>query len=178
MTRKPSPTRVLCADPAWKFGDKLPGPGRGADKFYPTMTIAEIKAFPLPDIQDNAVLFLWRVSAMVEEAYEVARAWGFTPKTELVWEKRTAKGKKHFGMGRIVRATHETCIIATRGRPVVQDKSIRSSFEAPTGEHSEKPDRFYEIVQQLYLGPYTELFARKVRVGWRQHGNELGKLKP
>lgn len=175
MTRL-SPTRVLAADPAWKFGDKLPGKGRGASKHYATMTVAEIKAFPLPQMQDDSILFLWRVAAMVEEAYEVVRAWGFKPKSELVWIKRTVNGKRHMGMGRTVRAEHETCIIATRGRPRIMDHGVRSTFEAPVGVHSEKPDEFYRIVQQLTLGPYTELFARKVRRGWRQHGLELGKL--
>lgn len=178
MVRSIPKTRVLCADPAWKFGDKLPGPKRGAQKHYALMSLADIKAFPLPPLHDNAILFLWRVSAMVEEAYQVVRAWGFVPKSELVWVKRTKTGKRHFGMGRTVRAEHESCIIATRGRVQVADRSVRSTFEAPVGEHSAKPDRFYEIVQQLSTGPYTELFARTQRRGWRQYGFEMENAHP
>ena len=57
-----------------------------------------------------------------QEALDLVRAWGFMPKTELVWKKLTTSGKRHIGMGRYLRAEHETCIVATRGkvRPAVR----------------------------------------------------------
>ena len=166
---------VLCADPPWKFGDKLPGPKRGADKHYPTMALAELKAFPLPPLADDATLFMWRVSSMQEEALELVRAWGFVPKSEIVWAKRTANNKRWFGMGRRVRMEHEVAIIATRGRPKVLDRSVRSIFEAkvPGGRHSAKPEEFYDLVEKLCVGPFVELFARRVRSGWTCRGNEV-----
>ncbi len=206
------PCRILTADPPWSFDDSLPGE-RGAEDNYTTLSIEEIKAFALPPIQDDAVLFLWRVSAgnekgesLADQAYDVARAWGFKPKSELVWQKTrtcaacsgvgytmatthnarvwcdkcSGHGKKmHFGMGRYVRMSHEICLICTRGKPQFpDDNSRRSIFTAPVGEHSQKPDRFYDIVESMYVdGPYTELFARKVREGWQQHGNQLGVIK-
>lgn len=165
----------IVADPPWSFGDKLPGAGRGAEKHYPVMSIDEICAFELPPIADDALLFMWRVSSQVEEAYRVVRAWGFVPKSELVWLKRTSTGKRWFGMGRTVRAEHETCIIAKRGRPATLDASIRSTFEATVPErgHSAKPDEFYAIVEKLCAGPRLELFARVERPGWVCLGNEL-----
>lgn len=168
-----SPARVLLADPPWKFGDSLPGKSRGAAKNYATLTVNDLRRFPLPELADDAVLFLWRVSAMQEEALVVARAWGFTPKTEIVWQKLTATGKKHFGMGRIVRASHETCLVAVRGRMPPKVRNVRSTFEAPIGRHSAKPDAFYELIESLYDGPFVELFARKRRRGWRSFGAEL-----
>lgn len=177
-----SPARVLVSDPPWQFDDVLPGPGRGAEKHYEVMTLDEIKAFPLPRMQRDSLLFLWRVSSQVEEAYQVVRAWGFVPKSEIVWLKQTdpvnARSRRHMGMGHSVRHEHESCIIATRGSPVIQDHSIRSTFEAPIGIHSAKPDLFYQIVQQLSFGPHVELFARKVRPGWRQFGFEMAEAHP
>lgn len=167
------PYSVLVADPPWQFGDALPGKGRGAVKHYDVLRLEDIERFPLPPLADDALLFLWRVSAMVEEAYRVCRAWGFVPKSELVWEKFTKHGKQHFGMGRYVRASHETCIIATRGRVKVASRSIRSVFPAVVGKHSAKPDRFYQIVESLHCGPYVELFARRHRSGWACLGKEL-----
>lgn len=165
------PFRVLCADPPWRFGDALGR--RGAEANYPTLSIEEIHRFPLPPLADDAVLFLWRVAAMQLEALTVIRAWGFTAKSEIVWRKLTKNGKPHFGMGRYVRATHETCIIAVRGKPQLKSRSIRSMFEAPIGQHSEKPESFYTgIVEQLYDGPYVELFARRQRAGWTCLGNQ------
>jgi site-specific DNA-methyltransferase (adenine-specific) len=167
--------RVLCADPPWRYGDKLPGKGRGAGKHYDEMPVRDICRFPLPDMERDSLLLLWRVAAQQEEALQVVRMWGFVPKSEIVWQKLTRKaGKKHFGMGRVVRASHETCIVATRGRFKPLVKNIRSTFEAPVGIHSEKPEFFYrEIVEKLAEGPYCELFARRLRDGWTCLGNEL-----
>jgi N6-adenosine-specific RNA methylase IME4 len=168
------PPRVLVADPPWRFSDSLPGAGiRGAAKHYPVLSTDDIERFPLPQLAADAVLFLWRVAAMPEEALRVCRAWGFVPKTELVWLKRTKTNNRHFGMGRIVRGEHETCLIGVRGRPSPLTRSIRSTFEAPVGRHSAKPDEFYALVERLFDGPYVELFARRRREGWDCRGNEL-----
>lgn len=177
--------RVVVADPAWSFDDALPGEGRGAEKHYDVMGNAAIERLVLPPLADDCYLFLWRVSAMVEEAYRVTRAWGFVPKAEIVWRKTTRTGKRHFGMGRTVRMEHESCIIATRGRPKVVDRSTRSVFDAPEPEessvlvaeasrvHSQKPAEFYALVERLCPGPYVELFARQTRPGWTTIGNQV-----
>jgi N6-adenosine-specific RNA methylase IME4 len=165
--------RVICADPPWSFGDKLPGAGRGAEKNYDVMSIEDICAFAVPPTEPDAWLFMWRVSSQVEEAYRVVRAWGFTPKSEIVWEKLTSGGKPWFGMGRYVRASHESAIVAVKGHPKPLSRSVRSRFAAPAGRHSEKPEEFYRLVEQLAPAPYCELFARRQRVGWVCFGNEV-----
>ncbi len=171
--------RVVVADPAWKFNDRLPGKTRGAAKNYRTQkhdgVLRYLKNHPEIKIADDAILFLWRVSAMGEEAYAVMRAWGFVPKSEIVWRKLTKNGKLYFGMGRYTRMCHEVCLIGRRGKAKVKSRSIRSMFDAPVGAHSEKPDEFYKLVKKLTKGPHVELFARKRRRGWIQFGNQLGK---
>lgn len=168
-------TRVLVADPPWRFGDKLPGPGRGAAKHYSTLSVAELCTFELPRIADDAMLFLWRVAAMPSEALAVCRAWGFVPKAEIVWVKTSSAGRLRIGMGRYVRNAHETCLVAARGRAssLVRDHSVPSVLFAPRGRHSAKPDQFYELVERLAHGPYSELFARRRRPGWQCFGDEL-----
>jgi N6-adenosine-specific RNA methylase IME4 len=173
MTARTQAARVICADPPWSFQDSLPGKTRGAVRQYSTLSLAEICTFPLPPLAADCYLFLWRVAAMQLEALAVCKAWGFVPKSELVWIKRTATNKPWFGMGRHVRAAHESCIIATRGRPARTAANIRSVFRAPVGRHSEKPTRFYEIVEQFAAGPYVELFARRRRPNWICYGDQL-----
>lgn len=168
-----APFRVVVADPPWRFGDKLPGKTRGAAKQYATMSVESICDIQLPPLAPDAFLFLWRVAAMVEEAYLVCRHWGFTPKSELVWEKLTKNGKPHFGMGRILRASHEICIVATRGNPKPLVRNVRSRFAAAVGRHSEKPAAFFDIVERISHGPYLEMFGRKTRPGWVVTGNEI-----
>lgn len=189
------PFRVVVADPPWPFGDKLPGAGRGAVKNYDVLPTEFIRAGRfvggdlLNHVADDAYLFLWRVSAgrdgdaltLAEEAYEVTRHWGFSPKTEIVWRKRTKNGARHFGMGWHVRNEHETCIVATRGKVEPLVRNIRSVFDAvaPSGDngraiHSAKPEEFYaEVVEKMRGGPYLELFARRRRPGWTCVGNAL-----
>lgn len=168
--------KVIVSDPPWLFGDSLPGETRGASNNYPCMTIEQLKKFELPPLDDDCVLFQWRVSSMVPEAYEVTKAWGFNYKTELVWKKLTKNGKRWFGMGRTLRAEHESCIIAVRGKPQVKVKNIRSVFEAVCEGHSRKPKEFYKIVEELYDGPYCEIFSRENRPNWDCFGNEVGKF--
>lgn len=184
--------RVIYADPAWRFDDALPGDTRGAEKQYEVLTIEQLKRLPLPPLQPDGLLFMWRVSALQEEACQVARAWGTSIKSEIVWNKLTRKGKDHFGMGRYVRMSHETCLLAAWGRPKVKVRNIRSrfctegeafldevaplldlSFDAVVREHSRKPDEMYEIIEALSDGPYCELFARQQRPGWDAIGNEV-----
>jgi hypothetical protein len=87
-------------------------------------------------------------------------------------------------MGHYTRASHETCVIATRGSFKVADRATRSVFTAPVGKHSEKPAEFFALVEKLCGakgdqnetengGPFVELFARKPRPGWHCFGDEL-----
>lgn len=164
--------RVITADPAWPFDDALPGDTRGAVRNYKLMTLRDIKRYPLPPLYEDSILFLWRVASMQQEALDVIAAWDFTLKTEIVWRKLTVHGRRHFGMGRIVRAEHETCLVATSGRPNILCRNIRSTFEAAVGRHSQKPEAFYRLVEQLSAGPYVELFARRQRAGWTCIGDQ------
>lgn len=186
------PFRVVCADPPWMFGDSLPGASRGAVKNYDLLG-EEIRdrrfigGDLLGSVADDAYLFLWRVSAgtgswtLAEEAYAVARAWGFQPKTEIVWRKQTKNGARHFGMGWHVRNEHETCVVAVRGSPKPLVRNIRSVFDAPSPSgangravHSAKPETFYnEVVERISDGPYLELFGRRARPGWTVVGKEM-----
>lgn len=171
--------RVLVADPAWPFKDQLPGKGRGADKHYETMTIDEICAFDLPKLHDDCWLFLWRPATHAREALNVARCWGFRrPPSELIWRKVTNDGSRiRIGMGRAFRNAHETCLVFRRGKPARLSLSLPSVFDAARLEHSRKPDRFYEIVDEFAPGPVVELFARRQWRNWTCLGHEMQALE-
>jgi N6-adenosine-specific RNA methylase IME4 len=169
--------RVLVADPPWWFKDKLPGKGRGAEKHYDVMTADAICAFDLPRLHEDCWLFLWRPATHTQEALNVARAWGFrAPPGELIWRKVAKDGQRlRIGMGRGFRNVHETCLVFKRGRPTRLSAGLPSMFDAQRAEHSAKPDRFYEIVDEFAPGPVVELFARRLWSGWTCLGNEMPK---
>lgn len=175
--------RVHVSDPPWDFDDRVSRSGRGAKNHYETMPLEEIMAFPQPDMFEDSLLFLWRVAAMTSEAICVAHAWGYTPKAEAVWVKTRPSYREpsrlNVGMGHYTRGSHETVMICSRGKGhrFIKDHSIPSVFYAPIGEHSAKPEAFYDFVHDLARGPYVETFARRPRDRWTCYGDELVGLQ-
>jgi N6-adenosine-specific RNA methylase IME4 len=136
--------KTLVADPPWRY--ESPGVTKAdARHFYPTLSVDEICALGVTDLAtEDAHLWLWATNALVYEAHEVARAWGFKPVTMLTWCKRGP------GVGNYLRNNTEHAILATRGTPMTpRDKPTSSWFIWPRGQHSEKPEAFYSLVQQV-----------------------------
>ncbi len=67
-----------------------------------------IKSLAVP-AADDAVLLLWAVGSLLPEALEVIGAWGFTYKSNLVWDKQS------IGPGVWFRNQHEQLLLAVRG---------------------------------------------------------------
>lgn len=164
--------RVFYADPPWAYNDKqdIPSLG-GGDKHYPSMSIGELCALPIKEIaEDNAVLFLWVTSPLLEETFEVINAWGFEYKTSFVWDKI-----KH-NMGHYNSVRHEFLLVCTRGSCTPDNIKLFDSVQSieKTDKHSEKPGEFRKIIETLYThGNKIELFAREKAEGWEVYGNEL-----
>src|SRR5262249_19539241 len=142
---------------------------------YPVMELEAICALALNDVpvrdlmEDNAVLFLCVPSPMLEAAFQVIRAWGFSYKASFVWDK-----VKH-NMGHYNSVRHEFLLVCTRGSctPDVQ-KLFDSVVTVERTEHSQKPEVFYNIIDTLYPhGRRLELFHRGApREGWEGYGYE------
>lgn len=168
--------RIVYADPPWAYGNSgvigdSDNYGR-AERHYPTMSIEELCALG-EDIQrvleDNAVLFLWVTSPLLEECFAVIRAWGFKYKTSFVWDKVA----HNFGHYNSVR--HEFLLICTRGSCLPDNGTLLDSVVSieKSRKHSEKPEEFRELIDSLYLhGNRIELFSRKEAEGWDAWGNE------
>jgi N6-adenosine-specific RNA methylase IME4 len=160
---------VIFADPPWRY-DYAETDNRAIENQYPTMPIEDICALPVASIAtDDCVLFLWATSPKLIEALDVVKAWGFTYKTCMVW------AKDKIGMGYYARQQHELLLIATRGAPPTPAPADRPSsvITATRGEHSAKPDEFYEVIERMYPAlPKVELFCRSPRAGWSAWGNQ------
>ena len=163
---------ILC-DPPWAFetyGKKHTTPHRGASDHYTTMTFEGLKSLELSAAPDCA-LFMWAVDSHLEEAFALAKAWGFSFKTiAFVW----SKGR--IGMGYWTRKQTEVCLLFTRGKPRRLGKGVRQLIDAPRREHSRKPDEIYGRIEALVSGPYLEMFARQRWPGWDAWGNETTKF--
>jgi N6-adenosine-specific RNA methylase IME4 len=158
---------VLAVDPPWSYGRQGDPTHRAANP-YPQMTVEEICAFPVATLaHDDCVLWLWTTNAYMREAYQVADAWGFQVKTILTWVK------DRMGTGDWLRGQTEHCLMAIKGRPVVNLTNQTTVISGPLREHSRKPDEFFELVNTLCPGKKAELFAREAREGWTVYGNQL-----
>lgn len=173
--------RTILADPPWPFqwGGGPGGRRRNATPMrYSLMTLEAIRALPVADLAaPDAHLFLWVTPELYRlgEGVRTARAWGFEPVDEIIWEK------PNFGIGVFPRHCHEPILIARRGslsftgsRDVrsVQKWSQRHVSDNGGKQHSAKPDGLQDLVEQHSPGPYLEMFARRQRLGWDTWGNE------
>jgi N6-adenosine-specific RNA methylase IME4 len=177
--------RTIVADPPWQMmGGPLKGGVGEGFRFddtptsrplpYPSMAVPEIVALPVKEFaQEDASLYLWTVNAYIEQAYRVARAWGFKPSTLCVWAKKPMGG----GLGGTFGISTEYFLYARRGYP--KDRRVTGTwfdwkrhYVNGKPSHSSKPDAFYDLVEQVSPGPYLELFARRARLGWDYAGDE------
>ncbi len=63
-------------------------------------------------------------------------------------------------------------INSRKGEPSAIGRATTRWFTWPRGRHSEKPEAFLDLVEQVSPGPYLELFARRQRLGWDTWGDE------
>jgi N6-adenosine-specific RNA methylase IME4 len=165
------PYRCIAADPPWPtMHDRATYGKAKPQRHYEVMTVDAIAALPVAELAAaDAHLWIWGINRMLDAAYHVARAWGFTPVTLLTWCKAGP------GVGYYLRNNTEHCLLARRGEPMVPASVPLSSwYEWPRGPHSAKPENFYVLAEQVSPGPYLELFNRKARLGWDGWGDQAG----
>jgi N6-adenosine-specific RNA methylase IME4 len=142
---------------------------------YAVMDTDELAQLPISQIADrDCALFLWATFPKLPDAFKVIEAWGFTYKTvAFTWAKLNPSGNGYkLGMGFWTRGNAEICLLATRGHPKRQSKSVRQLVVAPVGEHSAKPPVVRDCIVELMGNvPRLELFARPpVPDGWDATG--------
>jgi len=158
LTPQPGKYRTLVIDAPWPA--EIDYAGRGNPQ-YSLMTREQILALPVPSwAEDDCHLYLWATNMNLPLAVECMAAWGFTHKSMLTWVK------PRFGLGVFFRGSTEHVLFGVRGQLMTRSTSIPTHFEAPVGEHSEKPERFYEIVRAASYLPAGEAFQRKARDGF------------
>jgi N6-adenosine-specific RNA methylase IME4 len=170
---------VILADAPWRYQNWSAAKHGAAKSHYDCMSVDEIAALPVAETgADNCALFFWiTFPKLVEGAHlPIFKAWNFRPvTTAFVWVKTNSVGKPYTGLGFYTRSGAEPCLLAIRGRLPRKPEAtnVKQVLTAPRTRHSEKPEEVYDRIEELYDGPYLELFARKRRPGWESHGNQL-----
>lgn len=180
--------RTIVADPPWDHSDgtgmtltvgmsdrRHPNAGKRTVP-YGVMTLGEIAALPIGDLAEaNAHLYLWTTNRFLRSSWDIVEAWGFSGVCVITW----CKAYRGVLGGGAWQANTEFCLFARRGNLPTTAKARGRWYEWPRkfgppvreGEkrssgHSEKPEAFLDLVEQVSPGPYAELFARRARFGW------------
>jgi N6-adenosine-specific RNA methylase IME4 len=172
---------VIYADPPWKYENKRTGGSMisGADDKYLTTSATDLKDLAVQEITaENALCFMWATVPLMDEGIDLLKAWGFTYKRFITWEKTGI-----LGMGHWLRVQTEHILIGVKEPFKHQEKNI---YKHPVCEHSAKPHFFRELVMKLADKSFDEctrleLFARTRSGmfgnyeydGWDVFGNQV-----
>ena len=170
--------RIIYADPPWKYHGLNQADEYGhAERHYECLDDKQLCDYHPGDgnktvkelTDDNAVLFMWVTSPLLEQCFPIIRAWGFQYKASFVWDK-----VRH-NMGFYNSVRHELLLIATKGSCKPDIPKLVDSVQSieRSAKHSEKPQEFYAIIESMYdHGRKLELFSRSAREGWDSEGDE------
>ena len=173
------PFSLIYADPPWRYeATGQSGSRLRIENQYPTMETEDICALPVASIcDDDAMLFLWVPSSLLEDGLQVLKAWGFKYVTQAVWFKNGGGNVDY--QGGVFYQSHESILVGRLGNGLPAPKpenKVSSVIVAPREEHSKKPEKVYVILETMYpefKDNFCELFARNTREGWLSWGNEV-----
>jgi N6-adenosine-specific RNA methylase IME4 len=155
---------TLVVDPPWP--NDWYSEGEQARLGYATMTVEELVALKVERwAARHRLLWLLVPNNFMPVACDLVMAWGFQHRSVLTWVKTDSKGKPRGGRGHYLQNFTEHVLVATRGEAKTLCKPP-SYFPTPVGkQHSEKPEKFYEIVRAaspMPAGKFSDASSAKV----------------
>lgn len=169
----PLPKNKYCTiviDPPWPI-EKIIRDERPDQSIidYPTMTIENIKLFPIHDIacEDGCHVYLWTTHKYMPVAFEIFEAWGVKYQCLLTWVKNVGMTPFSFMY------STEHVLFGRIGTLDLLKNGERLDFTAKATGHSRKPDAFYELIKKVSPAPRIDVFNRREIDGFDRYGNEL-----
>jgi len=159
----------IVIDPPWSYGREYDPDGSRVANPYPEMNQESLKEIQIPSSNDS-ILWLWTTHAFMLDARELLNTWGFTYKGMIVWDKDS------MGMGSWLRMQCEFCLLGIKGKPIWDVHNIRDIVRESRREHSRKPESFYQMIEDNFIGRKLDYFSRSVRDGWEVMGNDIKKF--
>ena len=144
------------------------------------MTDDEMRAMPIPALQDEGLLFLWVTGRAMEVGRECLRVWGYTRVDEVVWVK-TNQLQRVIRTGRTGHWLNHTKEHMLVGVKTVTDEHGNLKFPSwvnrgldtdvivsEVRETSRKPDEVYGLIERMCPG------GRKIEIFGRKHNTRPG----
>ena len=167
--------KTIYPDPPWaeQGGGKIK---RGADRHYPLMKTKDIAQLPIKELADpyGCHIYMWVTNNFLKDGLWLLEQWGFEYITMITWVK------DRIGLGQYYRGLSEHCLFATTKKrlPYKLDENEKrcqgvTAFYEQKREHSRKPIKMREMIENVSYTPRIELFARESFDGWDNWGNEM-----
>lgn len=163
---------VIYADPPWKVESIVLDEGKWEEEIgykYQRMSLMEIMELPVSDLAfDDCSLFLWTTHTWLPSAFDVMKMWGFKYHVCITWYK-------HGGM--TLNGFHrntELCLYGYKGKMNIPKTGTAFPLliDEPKREHSRKPEKMYQLIEERISEPRIELFARDNRKSWDSWGHQ------
>jgi len=165
---------IIVVDPPWPI-KKLTHKARPkqVNMDYSVMSVGDIRELPIATLADEQCLcFLWTTQKFLFHSKDILEVWGFKHLLTMVWEKTYGKsaGMPLYGF----RWNGEFILVGYKTKPPLwpKRKLIPAVFQAENIRHSQKPDKFYHMIECLGARR-IDVFARNHRFGWDVWGNEV-----
>ncbi|MEY3869092.1 MAG: Phormidium phage MIS-PhV1A [Cyanobacteriota bacterium] len=190
---------LIVIDPPWAYNLRETDKSHRGRCPYPSMSDQQILDMPIGAIAaSEAYLFLWSTNAHLPLAFQCLKQWGFEYKSLFTWVKVTKDSKSpnfvenedqnllvypppklRIGLGHNGRNATEQLLFGIKGKALslktLGFTNISNVIFAPLGQHSEKPQLFWETLAyplaEKLGGNSIELFARQRREGWDSWGS-------
>jgi len=163
---------VIVIDPPWQMEkiNRRVAPAQVAFE-YPFMTEEELalplKGKPLP-CADDCHVWVWTTHKHLPMALRLLEQWGLSYVCTFVWHKPGG-----FQVVGLPQYNCEFALYARRGTPKFLDfNDFKVCFDAKRGDHSAKPEEFYDLVRRVTAGRRADIFNRREIEGFVGWGNE------
>ena len=166
---------TIVIDPPWNIsmtGEVKRRENRAKKLNYKTMSLEEIKQFPIKDFANvGCHVYCWTTNKMLKDAFDVLESWGVN--FHLVMPLVKPSGIAPC-MGYVFAS--EFCLLGFYGKPMQKFKKVGKlnwikAFNK-AGTHSSKPDEFYNLVEEMSPFPRIDIFARTKHLGFEPWGDE------
>lgn len=166
---------TIVIDPPWNIsmtGEVKRRENRAKKLPYKTMSLQEIKDFPLKDFANvGCHVYCWTTNKMLRDTFNVLEYWGVNFHLVIPWVKPSAICPC-FGY----KFASEFCLLGFFGKPMqkfISSGKLNWIKDYVFKSHSSKPDSFYKLVEEMSPLPRIDIFARKKRDGWDVWGDEV-----
>lgn len=141
---------------------------------YKTMSLNEIKSFPIFDFANNGShIYLWATQKFLRSAFDVFDSWNVRFHWMIIWIKPSGIATTGY------QNCLQYCLLGIFGKPMQKFLKLGkiNYVKAFNREHSRKPDEFYKLVEEMSPLPRIDIFSREKRDGFDQWGDEINKFE-